>query len=44
MKKILLLGTVFCIGYAFSDLLKSYEIYLIKKVEAKIDGKDAYEL
>lgn len=44
MNKTLLFFTVFCFGYFFNDVLKQYEINPIAKVEARIDGKDAYEL
>ena len=44
MNKTLLFFTVFCFGYFFSDVLKLFEINPIVKVEARIDGKDAYEL
>ena len=44
MKKTLLFFTVFCYGYFFNDVLQPYGINPIVTVEARIDGKDAYEL
>ena len=44
MKKTLLFFSVFCSGYFFNDVLKLYEINPIVTVEARIDGKNAYEL